>query len=91
MVKLEYFGDVLQALGAVEQLEAQHIVDVVQGDADDLAKAQGQNGQIVAGQPQGRDTDEHPEQPGHHPGQHQTDGKRHALGRPEDLVNKAQV
>ncbi len=90
-MKLEYFGDVLQALGAVEQLEAQHIINVVQGDADDLAKAQGQNGQIVTGQPQGRDTDEHPEQTGRHPGQHQTDGKSHALGRPEDLVNKAQA
>ena len=36
-------GDVLQALATAEQLEAQHIIDVVQGDADDLAKAQRQD------------------------------------------------
>ena len=68
-------GDVLQALGAIEQLEAQHIIDVVQGNADDLAKAQRQDGQIVAGQAQGWDADEHTEQTGHDAGQHQTDGK----------------
>ena len=37
--EVRMLGDVLQALGTVEQLEAQHIIDVVQGDADDLAKA----------------------------------------------------
>ena len=60
-------GDVLQALGAIEQLKAQHIIDVVQGDADDLTKAQRQDGQIVAGQTQGGDADEHPKQSGNHP------------------------
>ena len=74
-------GDVLQALCAVEQLEAQHIINVVQGDADDLAKAQRQDGQIVAGQAQGGDADEHPEQPGHDPCQNQTDNKGNALGQ----------
>src|SRR5699024_4456738 len=29
-------GDVLQALGAVKEGKTQHVVDVVQGDADDL-------------------------------------------------------
>ena len=79
--KVGVFGNVLQALGAVEQLKAQHIVDVVQGDADDLAKAQRQDSQIVAGEPQGGDADKHPKQSGNHPCQHQTDGKGHALGK----------
>ena len=73
--------DVLQALGTVEQLEAQHIVDVVQGDADDLAKAQGQNGQIVTGQTQGRHADDHAEQTGRQAGQHQADDKGDAAGQ----------
>ena len=62
-------------LGAIEQLKAQHIIDVVQGNADDLTKAQRQDGQIVAGQAQGRDADEHTEQTSHDASQHQTDGK----------------
>ena len=79
--KVGILGDVFQTLGAVEQLEAQHIINVVQGDADDLAKAQRQDGQIVAGQAQGGDADKHPEQPGDYPCQHQTDGKGDALGQ----------
>ena len=78
-------GDVLQALGAIEQLEAQHIIDIVQGDADDLAKAQRQDGQIVAGQTQGRDADEHTEQTSHDAGQHQTDGKRDTVRQRAEL------
>ena len=61
-------GDVLQALGTVEQLEAQHIIDVVQGDADDLAKAQRQDGQIITGQAQSRNADQHAEQARHDAG-----------------------
>ena len=74
-------GDVLQALGTVEQLEAQHIIDVVQGDADDLAEAQRQDGQVVAGQAQSGDADEHTEQSGHDAGQHQTHDKGNAIGQ----------
>ncbi len=68
-------GDILQALGTVEQLEAQQVIDVVQGDTDDLAKAQSQDGQIVTGQAKGRDADDDTEETGHDAGQHQTQRK----------------
>ena len=74
-------GDVLQALGTVEQLEAQHIIDVVQGDADDLAKAQRQDGQIITGQAQSRNADQHAEQARHDAGQHQTHDKSDTGGQ----------
>ena len=69
------FGDVLQALGTVEQFEAQHVIDVVQGDADDLAEAQRQDGEVVAGQAQSRDADKHAEQARHDARQRQTEGE----------------
>ena len=72
-------GDVLQALGAVEKGKAQDVVDVVQGDADDLAKAQRQDGQIVAAQAQGWDADQHAEQAGHQRAQGQARRKGNRL------------
>ena len=79
-------GDVLEALGAVEQAVAQHIVDVVQGDADDLAEAQGQDGQIVTGQTEGRDADEDAKQAGHHSAQCKADGKGNAIGEKQGVL-----
>ena len=63
--KVGVLGDVLEPLGPVKEGEAQDVVDVVEGDADDLAKAEGQDGEVVAAQPQGRDADQHAEQAGH--------------------------
>ena len=69
------FRDVFQALCAVEQLEAQHIVDVVQGDTDDLAEAQSQDGEVVTGQAKSRDADEDTKDASHDGTQCQTDRK----------------
>ena len=81
IAEMGILGDVLQALGAVEQAVTQHIVDVVQRDADDLAKAKRQDGQIVTGQAQSGDADQHTEQARHDAGQHQTNGKGDAAGQ----------
>ena len=46
-----------------------------------FAEAQRQDGQIVAGQAEGRDADEDAEDAGHHSAQRQTDDKRRAGGQ----------
>ena len=72
-------GDVLEALGAVKERKAKDVVDVVEGDADDLAKAQRQDGQVVAAQTQGRDADQDAEHTGHGGAQGQARRKGHRL------------
>ena len=65
-------GNLLKTRRAVGKFKAQHRVNIGQHHADDLAKAQGNDGQIVTPQPQGRDTDDKAKEPRHHSGQYQS-------------------
>ena len=57
--------DALQTGCTVGEVRADDGVDIRQDDTDDLAEAQGDDGQIVAAQTQRRDADDDAEDPGH--------------------------
>ena len=58
--------DALQTGCAVGEVRADDGVDIRQDDTDDLAEAQGDDGQIVAAQAKRRDTDDNTENTGNH-------------------------
>lgn len=51
-------GDAGDALGAVGEVGSAVAVEVVDGDAEDLSEAEGDDGEVVAAQSQGRGADE---------------------------------
>lgn len=51
-------GDVGYAVGAVGDLGSGYAVEVADGDAEDLAEAEGDDGEVVAAEPEGRCADD---------------------------------
>ena len=77
-------GEVGVAGDALEARRAADIVDVDEHDADDLAKAQGRDGEVVAAKAQRRQADEDAEESRSDGTCEKRDGKRHVEVRRQD-------